>query len=224
MRPFSGSLFDQTVTSADLATVLGSSMRLGCLCLILGRLLAALGYANGNTSLAAAIDNASRLLVLSPPCANAAAMVVAFFELVLEGASTRFRAASRASPGEPFPVFYPLGGTVRSYQEEQIEAFRMVDAIWCAQCVPTAALSPLPVARTPAPLHAPARARTPARSPALLLAPPGLPRPTALSLIGSESSESLDNDSGSFRIERASTARPRPSGSSHSSLAAASAS
>ena len=78
----------------------------------------------------------------------------------------------------------------------------MVGAIWRAQCAPTAVLSPLPVARTPAPSRAPVPTRTPARPTTPFLALPGLPMPTALSLIGSDSSKSLDDGGGTFRIKK----------------------
>ena len=78
MCPFFKSLFSHTATSADLAAMLGSSLRLGRLRSIFGRLPTALGYAGGNTSLADAIDDASRLLVPAPLCANTAAVVASF--------------------------------------------------------------------------------------------------------------------------------------------------
>jgi hypothetical protein len=197
VAPFRGSRFGQHVAPSDLTTVLRSAELLQRLRLVLGRLLSSLGYADGPTSLSAALDDTLRIISHSPPDVDSGAAAVSFFELVLGDASVALRSALRVGPGGPVPDFYAIDGPARHYKDEQLEAYSMVGALWRARCVSPALLTPPPPART----RTPAPVRSPGKTPAPPLFPPGLPTPAMLGAIGRDASDSLDDGRGTFKIK-----------------------
>ena len=177
--------------------MIGSSLCPERLRTVLGRLLFALGCADGPTSLLSALGDVSRLFVQAPPCADSGATAAESFGFVFAGAPSGLRAGLRAGPKEPYPVFCLLDNTARSLLYEKLDAYNMVAALYRAKGVPTAAQSPPPTA----PARVPATAQAPAKWPVPLLTPLGLTTPATLSLIGTGANASKDDDGDTFEIK-----------------------
>ena len=118
--PYPASNFGQAASTADPATLLGSSLCLEQLRSVLGRLLAAPGFGDGLESPSAALSIVSKILASALPCIVGLVTAVEFFGFVFTDAPAAFKAILRLQrpaevPLDARPSLYALGITARGF-------------------------------------------------------------------------------------------------------------